>query len=93
MDVVKAVETYITKLVSVPSAMKVLLLDTHTVSTRLPGCRDQVNNLHADTDRVIGLNAVDVTFTSSLFDRSNRQHQTGEDGTYEMCMLSPAQRR
>jgi hypothetical protein len=30
MDVVKAVETYITKLVSVPSAMKVLLLDTHT---------------------------------------------------------------
>ncbi|KAF8555720.1 Sec1-like protein [Imleria badia] len=30
MDVVKAVETYITKLVSAPSAMKVLLLDTHT---------------------------------------------------------------
>ncbi|KII90572.1 hypothetical protein PLICRDRAFT_106265 [Plicaturopsis crispa FD-325 SS-3] len=30
MDVVKAVETYISKLVSVPSAMKVLLLDTHT---------------------------------------------------------------
>lgn len=31
MDVVKAVETYVTRLVSVPSAMKVLLLDTHTV--------------------------------------------------------------
>ncbi|KAF8442956.1 Sec1-like protein [Boletus edulis BED1] len=30
MDVVKAVETYITKMVSTPSAMKVLLLDTHT---------------------------------------------------------------
>ncbi|KIP09648.1 hypothetical protein PHLGIDRAFT_126102 [Phlebiopsis gigantea 11061_1 CR5-6] len=30
MDVVKAVETYITKMVSEPSAMKVLLLDTHT---------------------------------------------------------------
>ncbi|EIW81002.1 Sec1-like protein [Coniophora puteana RWD-64-598 SS2] len=30
MDVVKAVETYVTKLVSTPSAMKVLLLDTHT---------------------------------------------------------------
>ncbi|KIK95164.1 hypothetical protein PAXRUDRAFT_402229 [Paxillus rubicundulus Ve08.2h10] len=30
MDVVKAVETYITKLVSTPSAMKVILLDTHT---------------------------------------------------------------
>jgi hypothetical protein len=32
MDIVKAVETYVTKLVSVPSAMKVLLLDSHTVS-------------------------------------------------------------
>ena len=31
MDVFKAVETYITKMVSEPSAMKVLLLDTHTV--------------------------------------------------------------
>lgn len=30
MDVVKAVETYVTKMVSVPSAMKVLLLDSHT---------------------------------------------------------------
>ncbi|PPQ72304.1 hypothetical protein CVT24_004581 [Panaeolus cyanescens] len=30
MDVVKAVETYITKMVSTPSAMKVLLLDSHT---------------------------------------------------------------
>ncbi len=31
MDVVKAVETYITKMVAVPPAMKVLLLDSHTV--------------------------------------------------------------
>lgn len=31
MDVIKAVETYITKMVSEPSVMKVLLLDTHTV--------------------------------------------------------------
>ncbi|KAA1469923.1 Sec1-domain-containing protein [Dentipellis sp. KUC8613] len=30
MDVVKAIDTYITKMISVPSAMKVLLLDTHT---------------------------------------------------------------
>ncbi|KAI0726478.1 vacuolar protein sorting-associated protein 45 [Fomitopsis betulina] len=30
MDVVKAVETYITKLISVPQTMKVLLLDAHT---------------------------------------------------------------
>jgi hypothetical protein len=33
MDVLKAVETYISKMVAVPSAMKVLLLDTHTVSS------------------------------------------------------------
>ena len=32
MDVVKAVETYINKIVAEPSAMKVLLLDTETVS-------------------------------------------------------------
>jgi hypothetical protein len=31
MDVVKAVETYINKLVSTPPSMKVLLLDSHTV--------------------------------------------------------------
>ncbi|KAI5118702.1 hypothetical protein M0805_003358 [Coniferiporia weirii] len=30
MDVVKAVETYVTKMVSTPSAIKVLLLDAHT---------------------------------------------------------------
>ncbi|KAF7795610.1 hypothetical protein EIP86_006775 [Pleurotus ostreatoroseus] len=30
MDVYKAIETYITKMVSTPNAMKVLLLDTHT---------------------------------------------------------------
>jgi len=30
MDVVKAVEAYISKMVSVPNSMKVLLLDTHT---------------------------------------------------------------
>jgi hypothetical protein len=31
MDVVKAIETYVTRLVSTPSSMKVLLLDAHTV--------------------------------------------------------------
>jgi hypothetical protein len=31
MDVVKAVETYVNRLVSEPSGMKVLLLDAHTV--------------------------------------------------------------
>ena len=36
MDVFKAVEMYITRMVSEPSAMKVLLLDTHTVRGDVP---------------------------------------------------------
>lgn len=36
MDVFKAVEMYISKMVSEPSAMKVLLLDTHTVRGDVP---------------------------------------------------------
>lgn len=39
MDVFKAVETYVTKMVSEPSAMKVLLLDTHTVRGDVPPIR------------------------------------------------------
>lgn len=35
MDVIKAVETYINKLVSTPTSMKVLLLDTHTVRSNI----------------------------------------------------------
>jgi len=35
MDVVKAVETYVNKMVATPSTMKVLLLDTHTVCSKL----------------------------------------------------------
>jgi len=34
MDVVKAIETYVNKMVATPLAMKVLLLDSHTVCTR-----------------------------------------------------------
>ena len=44
MDVFKAVETYITKMVSEPSAMKVLLLDTHTVREDVP-LRSAAQNL------------------------------------------------
>jgi hypothetical protein len=36
MDVTKAIETYITKMVSEPSSIKVLLLDSHTVRKVLP---------------------------------------------------------
>lgn len=36
MDVIKAVETYVSKMVSEPNAMKVFLLDSHTVSSQSP---------------------------------------------------------
>ncbi|KAH9997946.1 Sec1-like protein [Russula vinacea] len=42
MDVVKAVETYITKMVAVPPAMKVLLLDSHT--TPIVYLTDRIDN-------------------------------------------------
>ncbi len=38
MDVVKAVETYVTKMVQTPNAIKVLLLDSDTVSGLLHSC-------------------------------------------------------
>jgi hypothetical protein len=44
MDVLKAVQTYVTKMITEVSGMKVLLLDAHTVRQsriygRTPGCR------------------------------------------------------
>ena len=66
MDVVKAVETYIIKMVSVPPAMKVLLLDSHTVrdNASMPVFLDQWQSL--DSNSVPGLYAVNPSFTSSL---------------------------
>jgi hypothetical protein len=49
MDVVKAVETYVTKMVSTPAAMKVLLLDSHTVSSVSLGMRRTVYGLFQQT--------------------------------------------
>ena len=38
MDVLKAVQTYIQKMVAEASGMKVLLLDAHTVGTHIRTC-------------------------------------------------------
>ncbi|KAJ2919193.1 hypothetical protein MD484_g1236, partial [Candolleomyces efflorescens] len=49
MDVVKAIETYINKMVSTPSAMKVLLLDSHTVCYMpLPNNEDSLEALEEE---------------------------------------------
>jgi len=74
MDVVKAVETYITKLVSTPSAMKVLLLDTHTVrfSSSLLPCIDIPLVVLPDADCLSCLDTVDALIASSLSHGSDR---------------------
>lgn len=79
MDVVKAVETYVTKLISVPSAMKVLLLDSHTVcpstSFRIykqnPRLTEHVTIL--DPHRIAGFHAICAPVAASVPHRSNRQ--------------------
>ena len=66
MDVVKAVETYIIKMVSVPPAMKVLLLDSHTVreDASILAFLDHLRYL--DSNSVSSVNAVNPSITPSL---------------------------
>lgn len=73
MDVFKAVEMYITKMVSEPSAMKVLLLDTHTVRGHVPSTPASNNflRIYVDTDCLLGINSVDPVIAPSLPDRPN----------------------
>ncbi len=67
MDVVKAVETYITKMVSTPNAMKVLLLDTHTVRLLTCHCGMNAETGYAiDTNRIPRVDAIYVAVTSGL---------------------------
>lgn len=64
MDVIKAIETYVGKMVATPSAMKVLLLDSHTVC--LPVVRFSACNLtsfHPKTP-IVSLSATQSTLLS-----------------------------
>jgi len=94
MDVIKAIETYVTRMVSEPSAMKVLLLDSHTVrkldSSLLA---TELKAFSQDTYSVPGVNAVNITLSSSLSHRPHRQLKTGSLTTHEMRLLSPEQRQ
>lgn len=96
MDVFKAVETYITKMVSEPSAMKVLLLDTHTVRGDISSVLLRKNQLYSaftDANRLFGIHSVDSAIAPSLPDGPDRQQETRSDGTHEVHLLSPAERR
>jgi len=57
MDVVKAVEAYVTKMVQTPNAIKVLLLDSDTL----------------DANRVFGVNTEYSAIPASVSDGQNRQ--------------------
>ena len=90
MDVVKAIETYVTKMVSTPPVMKVLLLDSHTVRIFL-GYMHRKHNLATDTYRLLGLNPVNASVPSSLSDGPNRQPKKGPNAPHEMRLLSAKQ--
>ena len=73
MDVVKAVETYITKMVSTPNAMKVLLLDTHTVRTdlRVKLMPNDRLSCPSDTNSVVSHYPIHSALSSSIPHRPN----------------------
>ena len=72
MDVVKAVETYVTKMISTPHTVKVLLLDTQTVRqlAHLSAMVD-VDQL-SDTYCFFIYDPKHSLGTASLFDRQDR---------------------
>ena len=90
MDVVKAIETYVTKMVSTPSVMKVFLLDSHTVRIFL-GHIHCKHHSAIDTYRLLGLNPVNASVPPSLSDGQNRQQKTRPNAPHEMCLLSAKQ--
>jgi len=75
MDVVKAVETYITKLISVPPSMKVLLLDGHTVRGLVYDSESGyvTESYPLDTNRIPVFHTVNAPISSGLPDRQDRQ--------------------
>ena len=93
MDALKAVETYIAKMVSVPSAMKVLLLDTHTVSMSSFARLEWVPISIPDARRVACVHPVDPAVSPGLSHRPDRQQEARSNAAHEVCLLSPEQRR
>ena len=93
MDVVKAVETYITKLISVPQTMKVLLLDAHTVCLSLPSFDYRpVNDSSLDPYRIPRCYAINPPLTPSIPHGQDRQPEAGPNAPHEVCLLPPDKR-
>lgn len=92
MDVLKAVETYITKMVSEPSVMKVLLLDTHTVCAQHVTMFNAYHN-PADAYCLVCVHPVDAPVTPGLSHRPDRQQEARSNGAHEMRLFPSAERR
>ena len=97
MDVVKAVETYITKMVSTPSSMKVLLLDNHTVRFGLHVCLSdpmltRTPSLGTDSHRLAFRHSVDAPVAPGLPDGQDRQQQARPHAAHEVRLLPPTER-
>ncbi len=94
MDVVKAVETYITKMVSTPSSMKVLLLDNHTVSTSVACVAPfHGSSWRSDSHRLPVRNTIYAPLTPSIPHGQDRQQEARAHGAYEVYLLPTTERR
>jgi len=93
MDVVKAVETYVNKLVSTPASMKVLLLDTHTVRLDLYSYRHATSLVILDTYCLTSSHTVNTVIPPGLLNRPDRQQETRTHAAHEVRLLSTNQRR
>ena len=75
MDILKAVQTYISKMISEAPGMKVLLLDSHTVRRPSPNLRD-MSSLPVDSYSLSGDDPNRTPFPRDLPHRPNRQVRT-----------------
>jgi len=94
MDVVKAVETYITKLVSVPSAMKVLLLDTHTVCFEIFAVYPVNHESISPQTPIVSLSSTQSTLLSHqvyLTDRIDNRKRDRMPHMKCVCFLQPSE--
>jgi hypothetical protein len=89
MDVVKAVETYVNKLVSTPSSMKVLLLDTHTVRPDFFLLRRNATTISSfiDPHCLTSSHTVNTVIAPSLLDGPDRQQESGTHAAHEVRLL------
>ena len=94
MDVIKAIDTYIAKMVSTPNAMKVLLLDTHTVRHRSTECLKQAEWILFSKTPIVSLASTQSTLLSHqvyLTDRIDNKKRERMAHMKCVCFLQPSE--